>query len=280
MIPFDFAYYKPTSASEAVSLYQELLSQGLNPMYYAGGTEIISFSRLYQLYPKAVIDIKSIPECNILEIQGEKLIIGAAVTLSQIQEWGLFPLLSQSGGRVADHTTRGKITLGGNLCSRLPYRETVLPLLVCGSEVIVTGPAGQRQVSIEEVFNQHMQLQQGEILLQVITPQTDTQMPFATTKKTVNGNVGYPQDRIGYPIVSTAALKKNGQIRVAISGACNFPFLLPSLERAFKNGVLDTTILPAPLLNDMEATADYRAFVLHNTLAEIMHVLGEGNIFE
>jgi len=145
MIPFDFEYYKPTSAREAVSLFNTLNSQGKKPVYYGGGTEIISFSRLYQLYPKAVIDIKGIPECNVLEFQNDHLIIGAAVTLTQIQESNFYPLLSWCGGRVADHTIRNKITLGGNICAKIPYRESILAFLVSDCEVVIEGVNGARR---------------------------------------------------------------------------------------------------------------------------------------
>lgn len=278
MIPFDFEYYQPTTLDEVVKLHAELSTQGKEPMYYGGGTEIISFSRLYQLYPRAVIDIKGIPECNVLGQQGGKLIIGATISLSQIQESNLFPLLSQCGGRVADHTIRNKITLGGNICSRLPYREAILALLVSDSELTLQGPQGKRTVPLRQVYNQVLQLTPGEFIVQVVIDQKLTGLPFISFKKTTEGNVGYPQDKIGYPVVSAAAIKTDSGINVAFSGLCNFPFRSPEMEAILNNPDLTEeerlnqacNSLPANILNDIEGSAQYRQFVLKNILLDML----------
>ena len=44
MIPFDFEYYRPDSISQAVDLFMSLTRQAKKPMYYGGGTEIISMA--------------------------------------------------------------------------------------------------------------------------------------------------------------------------------------------------------------------------------------------
>lgn len=278
MIPFDFAYYKPASALEAVNLFHDLYNRGKNPMYYGGGTEIISFARLYQLYPQAVIDIKGIPECNALDFQDEKLVIGAAKTLTQIQEANLFPLLSQCGGRVADHTIRDKITLGGNVCSRIPFREAILALLVADCEVIIAGQDGTRRELLERVYTRSLELNTGDLLLQVVIDKSNIGLPFFSMKKTANGDVNYPQDRIGYPLLSGAFLKKPGRICAAFSGLCPFPFRSYGLEEVLNNQAITTgerlnqaaSLLPAPVLDDIDGSAAYRAFVFKNTLAKAL----------
>lgn len=278
MIPFDFEYYKPAAAKEAVSLFHDLQSQGKNPVYYGGGTEIISFSRLYQLYPKAVIDIKGIPECNVLEFQKDQLVIGAAKTLNQLQEANLFPLLSWCGGRVADHTVRNKITLGGNICSRLPFREAVLALLVADCDVVIQGEGGTRTEPLERIYNQSLRLGAGDLLLAVVVDKSITGLPFLSTKKTANGDVKYPQDRIGYPVLSAAFLKKSGRLRAAFSGLCPFPFRSRELEEVLNDQAIAAaakldkaaSFLPAPVINDIDGTASYREFVLRNTLSLAM----------
>lgn len=271
MIPFDFEYYRPDTLKEAVELYQELNSRGLTPLYYGGGTEIISMARLNTVRTGAVIDIKAIPDCNILEIKDNQLVIGAAVTLTQVMESALFPLLGKSGGRVADHTIRGKITIGGNLCGKIIYRETVLPFLLVDSEIIIIGPGGERKVSIHDVFQQTMCLNPGELLVQVLTYKEYLSLPHDEVKKT-------RLDKIDYPLVSVAALKKDGLFRIAVSGLCAFPFRSTIIENEINNQKLDlkervnNTIrhLPAPILTDIHASAEYREFVFKNTLLKII----------
>ena len=60
MIPYDFEYHRPTTLSEALQLYESLDKGGKQPMYYSGGTEMITLARLNLIQTKAVIDIKAI----------------------------------------------------------------------------------------------------------------------------------------------------------------------------------------------------------------------------
>ena len=276
MIPFDFEYYRPDTIQEAVELYQSLNSQGLAPLYYGGGTEIISMARLNTVHTGAVIDIKSIPECNTFELKDNQLITGAAVTLTQVMESHLFPLLGKSGGRVADHTIRDKVTIGGNLCGKIIYREAVLSLLLTESEVIIAGSGGGRKVQIQAVFQQSMQLRPGELLVQIVTGIEYLSLPHDAVKKT-------RIDKIDYPLVSIAALKKDGRIRVAVSGLCAFPFRSLAVEAEINNQSFDLKDrvgnsirhVPAPILSDIHASAEYREFVFKNTLLKMIRELHE-----
>ncbi|WP_178076322.1 FAD binding domain-containing protein, partial [Pseudomonas sp. 2822-15] len=80
-----------------------------------------------------------------------------------------FPLLTKTSKDVADHTARTKITLGGNICGNIFYREVVLPFLLTDSQVIIAGPKGYRTESINHIFNQVLQLERGEFLVQIVT---------------------------------------------------------------------------------------------------------------
>jgi CO/xanthine dehydrogenase FAD-binding subunit len=274
MIPFDFEYYKPTSVQMAVELYQSLQSQGKNPMYYGGGTEIITWSRTISIRPGAVIDLKSIPECNVMEMQKDKLIIGACVSLSAVSSSNLFLLLSETAQGAADQTARNKITLGGNICGRIYYREAVLPLLLTNGRMVIAGIQGIRVTSIHNVFLQQMRLASGEFLVQILIDQDYLSLPYVHFKKRQIGNVGYP-------LVTVAALKKDGVIRTAYSGVCSFPFRSIEMEQVLN----DTSIplaarieqaiakLPAPIISNTEGSAAYRKFVLQQTMADTVSIL-------
>lgn len=274
MIPFDFEYFKPSSAQMAVELYQSLQNQGKNPMYYAGGTEIITWSRTNSIRPGAVIDLKSIPECNVMELQNNKLVIGACITLSVLSAANLFPLLSETAMGAADQTARNKITLGGNICGRIYYRETVLPLLLANCQMAIAGIQGIRVTSIHNVFLQQMRLANGEFLVQILIDQEYLSLPYVHYKKRQIGNVGYP-------LVTVAALNKDNRIRTAYSGVCSFPFRSTQIEQELN----DTSIplitrieraigkLPAPIINNTEGSAAYRKFMLQQTIADTVSIL-------
>lgn len=276
MIPFNFDYYRPDTIQEAVQKYRELDSQGKEPVYYGGGSEIISMARVHNIRTKAVIDLKAIPECNILEFHEDQLVIGSSVTLSRISESKLFPLLGKAGGRIADHTMQCRITLGGNIGGTIIYREAVLPLLLSDSHVLVANGETLKQVPIQEVFNERLQLQKGEFIVRFIIGREYTTLPFVHVKKTKN-------EKIDYPLISIAAVKKDGRIRLAMSGVCSFPFRSPLVEDCLNDrsllrearAVKALQALPAPVLNDISGSDSYRSFVLKGTLINTLETLEE-----
>lgn len=275
MINFDFEYYRPDSVEEAVQAFQNLNGDGKKPMYYGGGTEIISMGRMDNISTEAVIDIKNIPECKILEFQDDYLVIGAGVTLTQIHEANLFPLLAQAGARVADHTIQDKVTLGGNLCGTIIYREAVLPLLLAESDIIIAGPQGNKIVPINQIFVEHMKLDEGEFITQIWTKKQYLSAPYIHVKRT-------KQDKIAYPLMTICAMNAENEIRVAFSGLCNFPFrthemelelnkLFLTVEQRVHNAI---AAVPVPIFNDLEGSAEYRKFVLRGLLISIVSELG------
>ena len=183
MLPFNFDYYKPESIKEAIELYQTLKVQGKTPLYYGGGTEIITLGRLNLVNADAVIDLKGIRECQIFEVQNDELIIGSAVSLSVFEEKELFPLLTNTSKEVADYTSRNKITIGGNICGRIFYRESVLPFLLADSAVIIAGSKGIRKLLLSEIFHKELHLEEGEFLVQIITEKEYLHTPHLSIKK-------------------------------------------------------------------------------------------------
>jgi CO/xanthine dehydrogenase FAD-binding subunit len=278
LISYDFEYYLPASISEAVHLFEELHGKGKDPIYFSGGTEIITLGRLNAVKTGAVIHIQQIPDCQLFEIQREHLITGAANTLTNIEEDNLFPLLSKTVSEIADRTARNKITAGGNICGQTFYREAVLPFLLTDSQMVIAGSSGVKTVSIHEVFHEELLLERGEFLIQIKTDQSYLNRPFVSMKKRRQWNTGYP-------LITVAALKVNEMIRIAISGLTNYPFRSTQMEEILNHSGLsleeriDQAVhdLKVPSLDDSEGSFRYRLFVLKNTLRDVFHQLeGEG----
>ena len=216
LISYDFEYYLPLSIKEAVQLFEDLHKDGKDPIYFSGGTEIITLGRLNTVTTGAVINIKHLRECQLFKIQQGDLVTGAANTLTTIEEVNLFPLLSKTVSEIADRTARNKITVGGNICGQIFYREAVLPFLLTDSQMVIASSSGIKTVSIHDVFNQRLLLERGEFLVQVVTDQSYLHLPFVSIKKRRQWNTGYP-------LITVAALKVKGLIRVAVSGLTYFP---------------------------------------------------------
>ena len=271
MIGFDFEYYKPDSVEEAVKLFNDLDLSGKKAIYYGGGSEFISMARMNNVYADAVIDIKAIKECNEYKIEDDSLIIGAALTLSEVSQGNLFPLLSKAVKRIADHTMQGKITIGGNLCGTIIYRESVLPLLISESQIIIADKNGQRKESLGDVFCERLQLNKGEMIVQIIVPERYLDLPYLHVKRTKN-------EVIDYPLISMSALKDENEIKIAFSGLGDYPFRSHELEDILNDDIspvkdkIEKAIdsIRDKIQTDMSGSKEYKEFMLSNVLATVL----------
>ena len=246
MIGKPFGYLKPSTLKEAFDAYQELLIQGKQPLYYAGGSEVITMARAGSRCPDGVIDLKGIPELHVHDIRAGKLMLGACLTLTEIAERNLFPFLSQTVRRIADHTNQCRITLGGNLCGSIIYREAALPLLLADAQVRIYGREGMRASTLQDAFNGRMKLGTGEIVCQVLVDEELLQKPYVHAKK-------MKSEKIGYPLITLCAMNAGGKMRIGYSGLCQVPFRAPDD---------DPMKLPMEPLSNLDGTGAYRMFLL------------------
>jgi CO/xanthine dehydrogenase FAD-binding subunit len=277
MLHFEFDYYQPKTWKEAVELFQLEQRKGKQPMFISGGTELITLGRINLAYTEAAIDLKNIAESREMVFEQDYLLLGSSLTLTAIEEANLFPLLTATASEVADHTARGKITLGGNICAQIYYREAVLPFLLSDSEVIIAGPEGMKVAEIQQIFAKTLQLKKGEFLVALATQKRFIDAPFVSIKRRQQWDTGYP-------LITIAALKIEGEIRTAISGLCPFPFRAKNMEAALNNRQWPReerinralTELPQPILNDVEGSSQYRIYVLRNLLEDVLQTLEDG----
>jgi xanthine dehydrogenase molybdenum-binding subunit len=100
------------------------------------------------------------------------------------------------------------------------------------------------------------------------------QLPFFSVKKR-------KLDLVDYPLLTLAALKIGDFIRVAFSGLTSYPFRSAEVEDILndRDSPPEERIrraiqkLPSPILDDWLGSADYRLFVLKNTLADMFAAL-------
>lgn len=277
MIGFTVDFYCPVTIEDACHLFHNLEQEGKKPMYITGGTEFLTLARLNIIYTEAIIDVSSIPELNVLTVQEKTYLMGAAITLTDVVQSREFPLLAETAGRIADHTSRNSITLGGNLCGQIPYREAVLPLLLTDTKVIIASAGELVEIKLMEIFKERLLLKPGAFVVQMKTPSDMLFVPYFSVKRR-------KLDKIDYPLLTLAAICIDGELRIAISGLCSFPFRSPMVEAVINDRSLSTKeritkvkdVLPARVVDDWIASADYRIFVLEDTLLEMAKCFGLG----
>lgn len=227
-------YYR----AERIEEVQQLLNDQAGALVYSGGSEIVTLRRSGKIAPQAVIDLQGIEVYGQLEHHGDRWWIGGGVTLNRLAASGIL-LLDQVSGKIADHTVRNTITLAGNVCGRLPYRETAAALLMLDAEVELVGPDGPKTRPMREVFQRRMMLEAGQWVLGFRIPKIEG--VARTIRETRH-------DSVDYPIVHMMGLKQGATVVMGCAGLTGYPFV-------FEDG---TFSVPSPVTDDLRAGAEYR----------------------
>jgi len=277
MVPFELHYYRPDTIDEAIDWYQRLTAQKKHPAFYGGGTEILTRSRLRETDVDAVIDVKAISEVRRHRTHAGQWEFGAGLRLSEVADRNLWPLLTASSRRVADHTARGQITLGGNLLSVLPYREAMLPFLLMDTATItIAGKNGVREERFLDLYDQAIRLNPGELLVSVRVEGNEAEAQAFRSQKMTR------MDWIDYPLVAISMTRRpDGQVRAAFSGWTRFPLvshevnrILSKRHRSADERAQDAVAhMPIPAISDTHGTRAYREFVTQYTLASMLKEL-------
>lgn len=243
-------FIQPTTVEEALSAYQAESAAGRQPLWYSGGTEIITFLRKGTLKSQALIDLKGIPEYTALRKENDGWTIGAGVSLTALQEAGLPPIFKACAGPIADHTVRNRLSLGGNLCGRLPYREAVLPLLALDAQATLVSPQGRQQLPLRKQFHRHMGLEAGSFLLSVHIPAPEPELLWGSKRQMRLGPVDYP-------IVHVLVAGTPDHWSLYASGLCPYPISLHGLTDS-QLASPENLELPVPPQEDPLASRAYR----------------------
>ena len=170
----NFNYLEPTTVAEACALLKQ---HGGEAKLLAGGTHLTILMKQGLYQPKALINIKKIPELRVIKFDsGEGLTIGALVTHREIETSALvrknFPVLCDTEREVANIRVRNMGTIGGNLASGEPLTDLSQIFISLDGKAKIAGPSGQRTIPVEELFLDFYttSLAEDEILTQVVLP--------------------------------------------------------------------------------------------------------------
>lgn len=147
----DFEYEAPKTLADAVSLLSRHNGQA-RPL--AGGTDLIDQIRIGRHAPVVVVDIKKLPELNVLEASANGLRLGAAVPCYRI--YGCcdinknFAALADSARIIGGIQIQSRASVGGNLCNSGPAADATPSLIALGAVAVIAGPNGTRDVAVED----------------------------------------------------------------------------------------------------------------------------------
>ncbi len=168
-----FVIHQPTSLDEAARL---LLDGGDDARAYAGGTELLLVMKQAGLRYEQLVDVKTIPGLDTIEVRDGALWIGAVATHLAIERSALvrehLPALAELESKVANPRVRATGTLGGNLCFAEPHSDPATLLLCLDASVHLRGPDGERVLPIADlvVGPYETALAEGELLTAIELP--------------------------------------------------------------------------------------------------------------
>ncbi len=170
----EMRYEAPKTLEAAVGL---LLAAKGQARVLAGGTDLLIQMRAGRIAPELLVDIKGIPEMTAIVAVNGGYRIGAAVTVMQLTEHEAFarawPGVIDGAKLIGSIQVKGRATVVGNLCNASPAADSVPALIAAGARAGIVGPAGAREVAVEEIAAGpgKTSLARGEIVTALLLPQ-------------------------------------------------------------------------------------------------------------
>ena len=146
-----FDYCAPASVAEAVGA----LAASPRARALAGGTDLLVQLRAGRVDASVVVDVKRIPELNELSYDPEAgLTLGAAAPCCRISEHpsvqATYSALAEVAALIGGVHIQSRASIGGNLCNAAPSADSVPVLISYKAVCRVAGPAGTREIPVED----------------------------------------------------------------------------------------------------------------------------------
>ncbi|MDC0603059.1 xanthine dehydrogenase small subunit [Aliiglaciecola sp.] len=142
--------YEPQSRQQLA----QLLKQYPDARLFAGSTDIALEATQLNKNLACLIDLKAIPELNVLCVENDTLRIGASLPFEKIEQTLLthFPDLSELLWRFASVPIRNQASLGGNVANASPIGDMPPVLLALQAIIVCDNGDNFRDVPVREFF--------------------------------------------------------------------------------------------------------------------------------
>jgi aerobic carbon-monoxide dehydrogenase medium subunit len=153
VIPGSFAYHRPNSLKEAITLLSDL-GEDARPL--AGGHSLIPMMKLRLAAPEHLVDLGAIKDIKGIRADGNEIVIGAMTTQQELIASDLLrsklPLLAETSLVIADPQVRAMGTLGGNVANGDPGNDMPAVMMCLGASYQLTGKKGDRRVAARDFY--------------------------------------------------------------------------------------------------------------------------------
>jgi len=282
-----FSYYHPTELSALFELMQQY------PSAYkllAGGTDLLVRLKSGRIAPKAVIDIKAIPEFQgSIQGIGESYVIGALSLMADLESdpriQQSYPALAEAVHNVGSVQIRNRATLAGNLCNASPAADSAPALLIYQASVVCLSPRGERTLALQDFITGpgKTALAADEIVKQIILPIPRTNQAAAFARLTRRKGVDLATINL------CCQVNTNGLTRFVLGAVGPVPVIVeekdgllssPDESEEAKKACIESLMQKATPITDVRASKEYRQAMLavlgYRVLVTALKRLGSG----
>ncbi len=276
-VTLEACYVKPLEFSTPTSLDEalKLLSRKDGAVgVLGGGTDLIIQYRAGRKDLGHMVDVKKIPELNVLEFDPAKgLRLGAAVSCAQLGEFALavqhFPGLVEGAELIGSTQIQSRATVGGNLCNGSPAADAVCGLIVLNGVCVVQGAKGRREVAAKDFMTGpgKTALQPGELLVEIRVPTPPPRTSSAYLRFIPRNEMDIAVAGAATSLTLAADGKTVTAASVAIGAVGPTPIVVEAAAKALIGKTLDEATLAAAAqaseaaaqpISDVRGPADYR----------------------
>jgi CO/xanthine dehydrogenase FAD-binding subunit len=270
-----FEYINAQTVSEVVALLDE---KGDQARILAGGTDLIVQAREGKRTLDWMIDIKSIPEVNILDYDSKNgLTLGAAVPCYQIYAvdaiCDAYPGLIDATKIIGGTAIQGRAGVGGNLCNASPAADGIPPLIVLNATCIIAGLKGERETPVKDFCTGPGQtaLEKGEMLISLKVPAPQKISRSYYLRFIPRNEMDIAVVGVGASVILDDAKQRIVSVRIALGAVAPTPLFAEEASallagKEISDAVIDEAAQAAQAIvrpiSDMRGTAEQRTHLV------------------
>lgn len=265
-------YESPESVENAVAL----LANGSGTYrILSGGTDLLVQLRAGMVDPDLVVDIKRIRETREIVAENGGFRVGAAVSGAELGEHAAlkraWPGVVEAVELIGSTQIQGRASMGGNLCNASPAADSVPALIAAGAVCTIAGPAGRREVAVEEIClgPGRTSLDKGEFLVSFLLPEraprsADAYLRFIPRTEmdiaVVGAGVNLTLDESGVCTAARVALGAVAPTAVLVADAGE-ALVGTQVDEAALNAMSAAASAACKPIDDKRGTVEYRVKV-------------------
>ncbi|HJL15776.1 MAG TPA: xanthine dehydrogenase small subunit [Sandaracinaceae bacterium LLY-WYZ-13_1] len=275
-------YFRPTTLKGAL----EVLARHPDAKIVTGGTDLVVEMNQRLTRFDVLLSLEAVQELRVWDDAGDALTIGAAVSLSEIEE-RLGDALPMMTGELlplfSSRLIRNRATLGGNLATASPIGDSPPVLLALGAEVVAASNEGERTIPIDDLFTGYRKtaLAPGELLARVRIPKPyPTIGRFYKVSKRVHDDISTVAAGFALELDDAGVIR---QARLAYGGVAATPARATDAERALVGQPWSRATVEAAKakladaftpMTDQRGSAAYRAAMVPRLLDKLWDETG------